>query len=381
MKLVFAIKSLYSVAGGAERVICSICSQLSERGHDVVLVTWDQEGQVPFFHLDERVRRINLGIGDTSASSGFRETFLRMKVLRQIIKEQRPDVVTGFMHSMFIPLGFSLVGTQIPLIGSEHAVPEYYRQRPLQWILLVMVTPFVQKITVLSESIRRRYPVTLQRKMVVMPNPMENFSEHMSVKVIKDRFTILCVGRLVDFKNHGTLIRAFAKIANEFPKWDLRIIGEGVLRPDLESLVKSLKIRNRVNMPGNTQCISEEYQAADLFVIPSHYEAFGLVTAEAMTHRLPVVGFSNCPGTNELIESGRTGILVDSTNDHESALAVVLKTLIENPDLRLRLGEAAQKAIDHKFSIHHITNQWESLLAKIVSSSKLLNKKILNHRQ
>ena len=381
MKLVFAIKSLYSVAGGAERVICLICSQLSKRGHNVVLITCDQEGQIPFFRLDERVKRINLGIGDAGTSSSFGVTLLRMKALRHIIKEQCPDVVIGFMHSMFIPLSFSLAGTQIPLIGSEHTVPEYYRQRLLERILLVMAIPFVKKITVLSESIRRLYPATLQHKMVMMPNPMENLSEYVNVKVIKDRFTLLCVGRLVDFKNHKTLIRAFAKIANEFPRWDLKIIGEGVLRPDLEMLARSLNIRNRLIMPGNTKLIDDEYQAADLFVIPSLFEAFGMVTAEAMSHGLPVVGFSNCSGTNELIESGRTGVLVDSSDDPESSLAGTLKMLMENPELRHKLGVEGKVAIENRFSIHNVSDKWETLLVKIVSSKKSFKNDYLKDQQ
>ncbi len=366
MKLFFAIKSLYCIAGGAERVICEISSEMCSRGHDVILVTCDRPGQAPFFNLDHRVRRINLGLGDPGAFSGLWITLSRMKALRQMVMEERPDVVIGFMHSMFIPLGFSLIGTQIPLIGSEHTVPEYYRQRPLEKILLALVTPFINRVTVLSESIRERYPIILRRKMVVIPNPLRSVCAGSRNANKKDCFTVLSVGRLDQGKNHQVLIRAFAKIASEFPRWNLKIIGEGILRPNLELLVKSLDISSRVSMPGTMQSIGHAYQRADLFVIPSHYEAFGLATAEAMTYGLPVVGFSDCPGTNELIESGKTGILVDQSCNPEVSLANALRLLLENSELRSKLGSAARKSIEGRFSIEQASNQWERLLVKTV---------------
>lgn len=364
MKLFFVIKSLYCIAGGAERVICKISSEMCSRGHDVILITCDHPGQGPFFYLDHRVRLINLGLGDPGAFSGVRITLRRMKVLRQMALEERPDVVIGFMHSMFVPLGFSLIGTQIPLIGSEHTVPEYYRQRPLEKILLVLVAPFVRRVTVLSESIRMRYPTILRRKMIVMPNPLGDIYAQSNDDGDNDRFTLLSVGRLDEGKNHQALIRAFSKIASDFPKWDLKIIGEGILRPNLELLVKTLDISGRVSLPGTMQSIESAYQKADVFAIPSLYEAFGLVTAEAMSHGLPVVGFSDCPGTNELIEPGKTGVLVDKGYDPETSLAIALRLLLENPELRTKLGSAARESINGRFSIEYVVNQWEKLLVK-----------------
>ncbi|MFW8744744.1 glycosyltransferase family 4 protein [Mesorhizobium japonicum] len=373
MKLCFVIKSLYCIAGGAERVICEISSEMCARGHDVVLVTCDHPGQDPFFNLDHRVQRINLGLGDPGAFSNLWVTLSRMKALRQIVMENRPDVVIGFMHSIFVPLGFSLIGTQVPLIGSEHTVPEYYRKRPLEKILLVLVAPFVSRVTVLSESIKKRYPTILQRKMIAISNPLRAARTQSRDENENDRFTLLSIGRLDEGKNHQALIRAFAKIASEFPMWDLEIIGEGILRPNLELLVESLNIGSRVRMPGAIRLIESAYQNADLFVIPSHYEAFGLVTAEAMTYGLPVVGFSDCPGTNELIESGKTGILVDQGHDPEGSLADALRMLLENPDLRRKLGSAARESIEGRFSIEHASDQWEKLFVRTVFMKRSLS--------
>jgi glycosyltransferase involved in cell wall biosynthesis len=114
-----------------------------------------------------------------------------------------------------------------------------------------------------------------------------------------------------------------------------------------------------------TQAIHEEYRLAEAFVIPSRYEAFGLVTAEAMSHGLPVVGFADCPGTNELIDHARTGLLVMPGKDRIRSLAIVLSDLLGDPTLRRRLGEAGRQAIDDRFSPKYIGDLWESLLRSV----------------
>lgn len=378
MKLIFAIKRLASSVGGAERVLCTVCSALAARGHEVVIVTFDPRGGAPFYPLDDRVRRLDLSIGDSSQPAAMLDTLRRMQALRRTVLAERPDVAVGFMHSMFVPLAFALVGTAIPVLGSEHIVPEHYRSRPLQYILLIAAAPLLAKVTVLSEVILSRYPRLIRERMVTMPNPVETVSIVAEVGSMKKSFILLSVGRLDPQKDHATLLRAFAQIAPTFPEWHLRIIGEGSLRDKLEHLMESLDLQEKVTMPGVTAAIDEEYRAAEAFVIPSRYEAFGLVTAEAMSHGLPVVGFADCPGTNELINDDRTGLLVIPGIDRAHSLARTLSGLMADPDLRRRLGNAGRQAIDERFSLRHVCDLWEGLLKTVAgcgSSSPVRDKK------
>lgn len=365
MKVLFAIKRLASAVGGAERVLCTGCSELASRGHEVSILTFDPPGGQPFYPLDPRVKRIDLGIGDSSQPAGLIETLARMRALRRTINTERPDVAVGFMHSMFVPMAFSLAGTGVPVLGSEHIVPEHYRTRPLQYLLLMLASPFLTRLTVLSKAIRSRYPVGVRKRMVVMPNPVEAAANCANVGGAKESFTLLSVGRLEAQKDHATLIKALALVADKFPKWRLKIVGEGTLRADLASLVAALDLQAKVTMPGVTPAIANEYMAAEVFVISSRYEAFGLVTAEAMSHGLPVVGFADCPGTNELIEAGKTGLLVTPGSDRVGALASALSQLMAAPSLRQNLGKAGREAIKTRFSPGQVCDQWENLLHSI----------------
>jgi glycosyltransferase involved in cell wall biosynthesis len=365
MKFLFAIKRLNSAVGGAERVLCTVCSELAKRGHDVALVTFDPPEGQPFYALDARVRRIDLGIGDSSREARVGETLRRIAALRRVVMEESPQVAVGFMHSLFVPLAFALAGTSIPVLGSEHIVPEHYRTRPLQYALLISAVPFLTKVTVLSEAIRSRYPTPIRRRMIVMPNPVVPAVDQAGSGVKKARYVLLNVGRLDVQKDQATLLRAFARIATAYPDWELRIIGNGPLRRELETLVHDLGLEERVRMPGVKSDIGVEYCEADAFVISSRYEAFGLVTAEAMSHGLPAVGFADCPGTNELIQDGSTGLLAAAGPDRTMSLSQELERLMSDPDLRRRLGVAAKSAIGRRFSAEHVCNLWESLLESV----------------
>jgi len=363
MKIFFAIKKLSSM-GGAERVLCTICSELVSRGHDITIVSFDQKGTQPFYPLDGRVKRIDLGIGDSTNNT---HLYSRLKALRRTVKQEQPEIVIGFMLSMIVPLAFALVGTGIPVLASEHIVAEHYRKRPLQYALLKMASLYLSKITVLSEQIRKGYPESLRKKMVVMPNPVVTASGKAQLDVIKPRYVLLNIGRLELQKDHSTLIRSFGRISNIYPDWELKIFGEGSLRSELENLIKSMGLENRVHMPGITSQIENEYCNADIFVISSHYEGFGLVTAEAMSYGLPVIGFEDCPGTNELIQDGYTGILATGSSDRVKALTCELEKVLSDPALRMKLGDAAKAAIGSKFSIKYVGDLWEELLGNINS--------------
>jgi len=370
MKLLFAIKGLVSAVGGAERVLCMVSSELANRGHEVTIITFDKPGGMPFYPLDPRVKRIDLGIGDTEQPAGLIETLVRMKELRIVACAERPDAAIGMMHSVFVPLAVSLVGTGIPSLGCEHTVKEYYQKYRFQYLLLILAAPLLVKVTVLSHSIRSRYTYWIRQRMEVMPNPVEVATYSANVGKTKESYTLLAVGRLNTPKNFETLIRAFAKIATEFPKWHLKILGDGPLRSDLQSLIELLEMKSKVYMPGITKAISDEYSSAEIFVIPSRFEAFGLVTAEAMSHGLPVIGYSDCPGTNELIESDKTGLLVEPSSDRVTSLAFAMSKLMGDPIMRKRLGDAGRQAINNKHSIRHICDLWEGMLSSTIKVSQ-----------
>ncbi|MCI0452778.1 MAG: glycosyltransferase family 4 protein [Candidatus Latescibacteria bacterium] len=364
MKLLFGIKSMDVPGGGAERVLATVATGLSTRGHDVAVLSFDAPGGTSFYPMDARVRRVALGLGATDRKSGARDFFARIPALRRALHDERPGVAIGFMHSFFVPLALASVGLGVPMIASEHTVPEYYRGRRGERALLVLAGLLSARITVPSDAIRVRMPARLRARTVTIPNPVA-VPARASPRA-PDTKTVLAVGRLDADKDHATLIDAFAAIATRFPDWRVRIVGEGPLRDALAGKISALGLDGRVTMVGATPDIAREYAHAEVMAVPSRYESFGMATAEALATGVPVLGFADCPGTNELVRHGENGWLADTGGDRVASYALGLATLIQDPDLRQRLGAAGPASVA-LYAPTRVVLQWEKLLAEIVS--------------
>lgn len=364
MKILFVIKTLSLSGGGAERVLSAVTAELARRGHDITVATFDRAGAQTFYEFSNRIRLVHLAVGDVTKKTSVAEFVRRVRNLRALALQVRPDVAVGFMHSAYVPLALSLVGTRIPSIGSAHSVYQHYRDRPVERLSLAVAASRLKKLTAISEHMRSGFPSRIARKMVLVGNPTARHDALADVEGGTSKI-VLCVGRLGPEKDHATLISAFARIAERFPDWRLRIAGEGGLRSSLEKQVERLSLGSRVELPGAVSKIGNEYAAAQLFVLPSRYESYGLATTEAMMHGLPVIGFADCPGTNEIVRHGQTGLLVPGVGDRIAHLADAMARLMSSPDERKRLGDAGRAATFA--SLDTITTEWEQLLRAVAS--------------
>ena len=143
------------------------------------------------------------------------------------------------------------------------------------------------------------------------------------------------------------------------------------MRAKLEEMVVKLGLTGRVFLPGATKDIAAEYLSAQLFVMSSRYESFGLTTVEALAHGLPVVGFSDCPGTNQLIDTGVNGVLAESSGKRSASLALALKSVLTDDKLRARLGEQSGRSVD-RYRLDSVCDRWEAVFNDVMRPGKIL---------
>jgi len=155
-----------------------------------------------------------------------------------------------------------------------------------------------------------------------------------------DDMIVLFCAKLQAWKRPLDLLRAFA--AADLPRAFLVVAGEGPLRPELESAAASLGIADRVRFLGfvNQRQLPAVYRAADLLVLPSEYDAFGLVINEAMLCGCPVVASDRVGAVRDLIESGQTGFVYRCGDVSE--LASLLRRLSTHDPPLSELGRAAR---------------------------------------
>ena len=163
---------------------------------------------------------------------------------------------------------------------------------------------------------------------------------------------ILCVGNLIPIKGHELLLRGFAASQNQFPRLSLDIIGEGPEQPRLQKLADQLGIADKVNFRGrqNRRQVADAMRRATVFALPSRYEGLGCVYLEAMSAGKPVIACRG-QGIEEVIEQGINGCLIGAGDLQE--LRDTLTQLLQQPELRRKMGHAARRTILQEYSLGH----------------------------
>jgi glycosyltransferase involved in cell wall biosynthesis len=158
------------------------------------------------------------------------------------------------------------------------------------------------------------------------------------------------------------LIPAFAQVVQRHPEWTLRICGDGPQRRSLERLVIEHELSNNVLLMGAVERLDLQMSQASMYVLSSRHEGLPMVMIEAMSIGLPVVSF-DCPtGPGDVIEDGRSGILV--ADGDVDALARAMLEVIEDPDRRRALSEGGA-ARSKDFALESIGPRWEALIAEL----------------
>jgi D-inositol-3-phosphate glycosyltransferase len=176
---------------------------------------------------------------------------------------------------------------------------------------------------------------------------------------------LLFVGRIERLKGLDTLLESVAVVSRTCSGKDLKvlIVGGGDQTEDenaelrrIVQLHRDLNLEEQVEFVGSKpqEMLPLYYSAADITIMPSHYESFGLVAVESMASGTPVIA-SNVGGLSFTVKDGETGFLVPEENHF--ALAEQVHTLLKNPELRLRMGEQAAQ--------HALQYSWRNIAAQI----------------
>ena len=166
---------------------------------------------------------------------------------------------------------------------------------------------------------------------------------------------ILCVGRLVPAKGQQILLEASILLKKRGIKFHLTFVGDGPEKNALEQFAVSSSLSGSVTFTGalGQDKVHSYYDNADLFVLASFAEGVPVVLMEAMAKEIPVIS-TRITGIPELIEHDHDGLLA-TPGDRED-LALQIRKLLDNPDLRRELGQAGRKKVSSLYN-QHINNQ------------------------
>lgn len=313
---------------------------------------------------------------DVIGKRGWWEFPLVVCKMLQYIRRKRPAILQGSL--LYTNLIASVLGKllRIPLIIT---VQHILYEDDLSWWMkpFALVTARLSDVTVTvfeKESILNRRV----HRTVSIPNGIDVGRFYIEVDRDELRkkygFThediiLFSAGRLSPQKGQNYLVQAISILERSCSQIKLLIAGEGELQAKLEKRVCDLGLSSKVTFLGQRNDMALLYQLCDIFVLPSVYEGFGLVVAEAMASRTPVIATRAVNVTN-LITDNETGFLVPIMDS--VAIAEKVKWVLEHPKVAKDVADAAYKRVKSLFSSQLMASRYMDLYQELLSKKGLL---------
>ncbi|MBD9623968.1 glycosyltransferase family 4 protein [Ensifer sp. ENS06] len=352
-------------AGGTEHVVSLVASHWARLGCTVTVITLEAPTSEPYYRLDPRVTIERLDVPVQKAGK-LRAAWLvarRLYRLRSTISRTRPDFVLSFLTRTNVLTLLATRGLRLPVIVSERNNPAVQPFGPFWKWLQLRLYPRAFALVTMTKGALDYFPPNVRRSSRVIANAI-NLPDGWQKK--RGNNVLTAVGRLTEQKGFDLLLEAFAKVASDHPEWKLVIWGEGEARKALEAQRNALGLADRVEMPGVTAKPGLWVETADLFVLSSRYEGWGIALLEAMAAGLPVVSFACEWGPTDMIANGDDGILVE--NGDINALAEALSNLMGDETLRARLAANAEANV-RRYDAEHILSQWDAAALSALENS------------
>jgi N-acetyl-alpha-D-glucosaminyl L-malate synthase BshA len=368
----------YASIGGSGVVATELAKVLATRGHQVHLVSSDMPFRLNEFHEDLSFHQVH-----TPAYPLFREPQYVLSLANKLVQVARQfdlDVV----HAHYaIPHATAAILAQQVLASSGHAIRVVTTLHGTD-ITLVGNDPSFSEIV--SFSIERSDGVTavsrslaastrtelgVQRGITVIPNFLDcDVFRRVPVPQLRRRFApeegtrvVMHVSNFRPVKRIDAVMEVFARIARRVPA-RLVLVGDGPELGTVYRMGRQLDITGQVEAIGAQEAIIPLLSAADVFLLPSAQESFGLAALEAMACGVPVVA-SDVGGLPEVIDHGRTGFLHDPSD--LDAMAASAAAVLQDAALHAKVAGAAREKVADLFSVHRVVPQYEECYEAVLS--------------
>lgn len=382
--------------GGMEKVSIRFANEMVRRGHSVDLAYCTERDGKVYTPIDPCVGVVNIahylpgGKWESHKTTSFKikrealrligkpfavdyarkhEVVYLRSGIQRVLEDFQPDVVVTLDARTTSAIKWADSTDQYPVITMSHFNAEN---------ILSGASAFDKKSLRHSDVVQVLMPHDMKVfdralpgiNLIHIPNIVPQY--HVSSMEKRDDCNkIIDIARLSrGQKRPHLLIESFAKIARKYPQWKVELWGEeqnsNQYTMYLTSLIIKYHLESQVFLRGNAKNVIDIYKKADIFAFPSASEGFPLAMTEAMSAGLAVIAFQSCPAVNELIQSGRNGLLV---KDGVKALSEGLEYLMTNREKRLAFGKQAQQDMK-KYAAKEIWDQWENLMIEVISSHK-----------
>ena len=351
--------------GGLEMQALQECVELGKKSHRVILICY------PNSRLEREAQSQNIQT-IPSVLRDFPEP-LRILKVRNIITGHDIDIVHAQLSKDLWTLvpAVKLSRKPIPILLTKRVGSYIPKRDPFHRWIYKNVDRAIAISTVIKRNLLETCPLSDEKVEVlhdgvdidvfsaarVSPEPIRR-----EFKIRSDHVLLGMVGRFSPGKGHEDFLEAMATLREKFPKVRALIVGEASLgehayEAQIHQRAKELGLERLVTFTGFRRDIPAIMASFDIFVFPSHAEAFGGVVIEAMAMGKPVVS-SNCDGVLDIVLHGETGLQVPPRSPH--ALANAIGSLIQDETRSRELGMAGAQRARQCFNLRRRSSQLTS---------------------
>ena len=359
------------IVGGIARVVHDLSKRLIKDGHEVTVVTYRDNADVPEYENDKGVnvyRVDNYMIHPNNFIDWIMQLNFNMlsKATEIINKEGGFDVIHA--HDWLVTYAAKSLKNayDIPIVATIHATEagrnsgihdETQRYiNDTEWLLTYEATEVIVNSNYMKNEIQRLFGLPFD-KINVIPNGI-NLSNFTGIErdydfrrqyAMDNEKIILYVGRLVYEKGVQHLIAAMPKILSNYNDAKLIIAGRGGMMDELRAEASNLGLNDKIYFTGylNSKQVQKMYKCADVAVFPSTYEPFGIVALEAMLAGVPTV-VSDVGGLDEIVTHGVDGM--KSYAGNANSIADSVTALIYDHQLATNVSKKAKQKVKDQFN-------------------------------
>ncbi len=370
----------YPTFGGSGVLATELGKALSEKGHNIHFITYQQPVRLGGFHANifyHEVRVPTYPLFDfppyeTALGSAMVDVIINHKLDLLHVHYAIPHAAAAYMarqivaqQGIDIPVITTLHGTDITLVGRDKTYSPVVTFSINESAAITAVSQNLRDETYHNFNIKKEIDVIYNFVDVKRFNkkpltPFRNVIAPNNEKIITHASNFRAIKRVQD------VLEIFENVSSQIPA-KLLFVGDGPDRSKIEELARKKNICSNIRFLGKQEEMEDILAITDLFVLPSAYESFGLVALEAMASQVPVIS-SNAGGLPEVNIDGVTGFLSD-VGDVKSMSENAIR-ILSNPSLH---KEMKKNALEHaqKFDIDNIVPQYERLYERVTERAIL----------
>ena len=362
----------YPTVGGSGAVAAELGKQMAGRGHEVHVISYrlpfrfgDFQQNICFHEVDvSSYPLFEYPPYDLALAAKMAEAVSEHGIELFHVHYAIPHAIAGIIAQQMLGDGAprmvtTLHGTDITIVGQDHSFFEITRFGIERSDGVTAVSEFLRRMT--AEEFQVTRPIDVIPNFVDLEQyPVERPDR--SAFAEPGQKVLLHVSNFRPVKRVLDTVRIFEKVTRETDAVML-MVGEGPERSSAQALARRLGVLDRIRFLGTRREIAQIAGMADVFLLPSELESFGLSALEAMACGIPVVG-SDAGGLPEVVRHAESGYLLP-VGDVEGMSARTIE-ILKDDERRREMGEAARHRVESLFDAERVVSQYEAVYDRVL---------------